>query len=65
LSVHAFTQLSLPVSISQVVIGGMSGAASVKRMAITNKRIIQQVIAGWTIGPLAGVAISFLLIRLI
>jgi phosphate/sulfate permease len=65
LSVHVFTELSLPVSISQVVIGGMSGAASVKRMAITNKRIIQQVIAGWTIGPLAGAVISFLLTRLI
>jgi PiT family inorganic phosphate transporter len=64
-SAHAFTQLSLPVSISQVVIGGMSGAASAKHMAITNKRIIQQVVAGWTIGPLAGLAVSFLLIRLI
>jgi PiT family inorganic phosphate transporter len=64
-SAHAFTQLSLPVSISQAVIGGMSGAASAKHMAITNKRIIQQVVAGWTIGPLAGLAVSFLLIRLI
>jgi phosphate/sulfate permease len=65
MSAHAFTQLSLPVSISQVVIGGMSGAASAKRMAITNKRIIQQVIAGWTIGPLAGMIVSFLLMKLI
>lgn len=65
MSAHVFTQLSLPVSISQVVIGGMSGAASAKRMAITNKRIIQQVIAGWTIGPLAGAVVSFLLMRLI
>jgi len=64
-SAHVFTQLSLPVSISQVVIGGMSGAASAKRMAITNKRIVQQVIAGWTIGPLAGAALSFLLMKLI
>jgi phosphate/sulfate permease len=65
MSAHIFTQLSLPVSISQVVIGGMSGAASAKRMAITNKRIIQQVIAGWTIGPLAGAIVSFLLMKLI
>jgi phosphate/sulfate permease len=64
-SAHVFTQLSLPVSVSQVVIGGMSGAASAKRMAITNKRIIQQVITGWTIGPFAGLVVSFLLIRLI
>jgi PiT family inorganic phosphate transporter len=65
MSVHVFTQLGLPVSISQVVIGGMSGAASVKHMSITNKRIIQQVIAGWTIGPLAGMVLSFLLMKAI
>jgi len=65
ISVHLFTQVGLPVSISQVVIGGMSGAASVKRIAITNKRIIQQIIAGWTIGPVAGAAISFLLTQII
>ncbi|MCJ7455531.1 anion permease [Candidatus Bathyarchaeota archaeon] len=65
LSVHLFTQLGLPVSISQVVIGGMGGAASVKRIAITNKRIIQQIIAGWTIGPLAGAIVSFLLAKVI
>ena len=64
-SAHLFTQLGLPVSISQAVIGGMTGAASVKRIAVTNKRIIQQVIAGWTIGPMAGAAISFLLTRII
>lgn len=65
LSVHLFTQLGLPVSISQVVIGGMGGTASVKRIAITNKRIIQQIIAGWTIGPLAGAIVSFLLAKVI
>lgn len=65
MSVHAFTQLGLPVSISQVVIGGMNGAASVKRVAITNKRIIQQVIAGWTVGPMAGAVLSFLLMKII
>jgi PiT family inorganic phosphate transporter len=65
MSVHAFTQLGFPVSISQAVIGGMNGAASTKRMAITNKRIIQQVMAGWTLGPLAGAIVSFLLMKVI
>lgn len=65
ISVHLFTQFGLPVSISQVVIGGMNGAASVKRIAITNKRIIQQVIAGWTVGPMAGAIVSFLLMKII
>ena len=64
-SAHLFTQFGVPVSISQVVIGGMGGAASVKRIAITNKRIIQQVIAGWTVGPMAGAIVSFLLMKII
>jgi len=63
-SAHLFTQFGLPVSISQAVIGGMSGAASAKRMTITNKRIIRQVIAGWTVGPIAGAIISFLLAKI-
>jgi len=64
-SVHLFTQLGLPVSMSQAVIGGMSGAASVKQIAIMNKRIVQQILAGWTVGPVAGAAISFLLTKAI
>jgi PiT family inorganic phosphate transporter len=63
IAVHLFTQLGLPVSVSQVVIGGMGGAASVKRIAIINKRMVQEIVAGWTVGPLAGAAISFLLTR--
>ena len=64
-SVHLFTQLGLPVSMSQAVIGGMGGGASVKQIVILNKRIIQQIVAGWTVGPLAGAAISFLLTKAI
>jgi phosphate/sulfate permease len=43
----------------------MEGAASVKPIAITNKRLLRQIVGGWTIGPLAGAAISFLLTKAI
>jgi PiT family inorganic phosphate transporter len=64
-SVHLFTELGLPVSMAQAVVGGMSGAASVKRIAIINKRIVQQIVFGWTVGPIAGAVISFLLTKAI
>jgi PiT family inorganic phosphate transporter len=64
-SVHLFTELGLPVSVSQAVIGGMSGAASVKQIAIINKRIVRQIVVGWTVGPIAGAVISFLLTKAI
>jgi len=64
LSVHLFTQVGLPVSISQVVIGGMTGAASVKQIAVVNKRIMRDIIIGWTAGPMAGAILAFLLMKL-
>jgi PiT family inorganic phosphate transporter len=65
LSVHLFTQLGLPVSISQVVVGGMTGAASVKQIAVVNRRIMRDIIAGWTVGPIAGAVFTFLLMKLL
>ncbi len=64
LSVHLFTQVGLPVSISQVVIGGMTGATSVKQIAVLNKRIMRDIIIGWTAGPMAGAILAFLLMKL-
>ena len=64
LSVHLFTQIGLPVSISQVVIGGMTGAASVKQIVVVNKRIMRDIIIGWTAGPMAGAILAFLLMKL-
>jgi phosphate/sulfate permease len=52
------------VSISQVVIGGMTGAASVKQIVMINKRIIRDIMTGWTVGPLAGAILTFLFMKL-
>jgi PiT family inorganic phosphate transporter len=64
LSTHLFTQLGMPVSTSQVVVGGMTGAASVKRYSITNRRTLLEIVSGWTVGPLAGAAIAFLILEI-
>lgn len=52
------TQLSIPVSISQCLIGGMFGAALTKRIAVINRRLALEVIVSWAVVPLAAFAVA-------
>jgi phosphate/sulfate permease len=47
------TQLAIPVSVSQCLIGGMFGAALTKKIAIVNRRLSLEVVASWVVIPLA------------
>ena len=47
------TQLAIPVSVTQCLVGGMFGAALTKRIAIVNRRLSLEVIASWVVIPLA------------
>ncbi len=56
------TQLGVPISVSQCLIGGMFGAALSKRIAIVNQRLSVEVIASWLVMPLAGFALAVVLV---
>jgi len=58
------TQLSIPISVSQCLIGGMFGAAFTKKIAIVNMRLSLEVVSSWVLVPLAAFAISALLVGL-
>lgn len=55
------TQLALPVSITQCLIGGMLGAALSRNVAIVNKRLVTETVSLWVVAPVVAVAASFLL----
>ena len=61
ITVHTFTQLGLPVSSCQALMGGVFGIRYAKKITIVNKRLIGQVVLGWFLAPGLGVAISYLL----
>lgn len=65
LTVHIFTQLGLPISISQASIGAILGLGLAKRMVIANRKIISEILVGWTLTPMAGLLAGFLLTRAI
>jgi PiT family inorganic phosphate transporter len=45
------TQLAIPVSISQCLIGGMFGAAFTKKIAIVNRRVSLEIVSSWILVP--------------
>jgi inorganic phosphate transporter, PiT family len=49
----AATQLAIPISVTQCLVGGMFGAAFTKKIAIVNRRLSLEVVASWVVIPLA------------
>ena len=56
------TQLGIPISVSQCLIGGMFGAAFTKRVAVVNRRIAVEVVSSWVLIPLAAFAFAAVLV---
>jgi inorganic phosphate transporter, PiT family len=55
------TELGLPISIGQCLLGGMVGAAFTKKVTVINRKIAFESVAFWAIGPLAAFGIAYLL----
>ncbi|MDG6917188.1 MAG: inorganic phosphate transporter [Nitrososphaerota archaeon] len=61
LLVWAGTQLALPVSITQCLIGGMLGAAFSRNVTIVNTRLVTETVSLWVVAPVVALAAAFLL----
>jgi PiT family inorganic phosphate transporter len=63
--VHGFTQVGMPVSISQAVVGGIFGAAVPRKIVVRNSRLVRELLLGWTASPLIGATLAFILASLL
>jgi phosphate/sulfate permease len=59
------TQLAIPVSVTQCLVGGMFGAAFTKRIAIINQRLALEVVASWMVIPLAAFFLALVITPLL
>ncbi len=59
------TQLSIPISVSQCLLGGMFGAAFTKKIAIVNRRLSLEVVSSWVVIPLAAFALAAVLVPIL
>ncbi len=60
-----FTALSVPVSLTQVVIGGMIGAGIAHRPSVVNRKELMNLIGGWAFATMVSVGLGFGLAYLI
>jgi phosphate/sulfate permease len=59
------TQLALPISISQCILGGMLGAAYSRVISAVNRRLVTETISLWVVAPLVAFALAYALGRLL
>jgi phosphate/sulfate permease len=58
------TQLTIPISISQCLIGGMFGAAFTKQISGINSRLAAESMASWLAVPVGAFLLALLLVQL-
>ncbi len=65
ITVHIFTQIGVPVSTSQAVVGAVAGVGIVKGMKAVNFKTLSNIAIGWVSTPTAAGIVSFVLSKLI
>ncbi len=63
ITVHVFTQVGVPVSTSQAIVGGVTGVGLVKGARTVSRKTLLEIAVGWVSTPLASGVIAYLMMR--
>ena len=63
ITVHLFTQVGVPVSTSQAIVGGVTGVGLVKGVRTVSRKTLLEIAVGWVSTPLSSGVIAYLLMR--
>jgi len=64
ITVEIFTQVGVPVSSSQAIVGGVAGIGLVKGVRTVSRRTLMKILIGWTATPLSAGIISYVLVNI-
>ena len=64
ITVHIFTQVGVPVSTSQAVVGGVTGVGLIKGAKTVSKKTLIEIGIGWISTPLSSGIIAYLMMRI-
>lgn len=62
-TVHLFTQVGVPVSTSQAIVGGVTGVGLKKGAKTVSKRTLIEIAMGWVSTPLSSGLVAYLMMR--
>ncbi|MBW1695883.1 MAG: anion permease [Deltaproteobacteria bacterium] len=61
ITVHVFTQVGVPVSTSQAIVGGVAGIGIIKGSGTVRKRTVIEIAIGWVSTPLSSGVLAYLM----
>ena len=64
LTVHIFTQVGVPVSTSQAIVGGVAGIGIIKGTRTIRRRTLIEIGIGWVSTPISSGVLAYLLMRI-
>jgi PiT family inorganic phosphate transporter len=64
ITVEIFTQVGVPVSSSQAIVGGVAGIGLVKGIRTLSKRTLMEIVIGWISTPISAGIISYVLVKI-
>jgi len=65
ITTHLFTQVGVPVSTSQAIVGAVAGIGIIKGSQTLRKKVILEIVAGWVSTPLFSGLMAYLLMRIV
>jgi len=65
LSLHLFTQIGVPVSSSQAIVGAVVGVGLVGDVQTVSVRMLARIAIGWIMTPVSGGLLAYLFIRIL
>jgi PiT family inorganic phosphate transporter len=64
LTVHLFTQVGVPVSTSQAIVGGVTGVGLMKGVKTVKRRTLVEIAIGWLSTPISSGVIAYYLMKI-
>jgi len=64
ITVHLFTQVGIPVSTSQAIVGGVAGVGFIKGSKTVKKRTLIEIAIGWVSTPLSTGVLAYLIMKI-
>jgi PiT family inorganic phosphate transporter len=64
ITIHIFTQVGVPVSASQAIVGAVVGVGIIKDVKTVRKRMLVEIGIGWISTPLLSGLLSYVIIKI-
>ncbi|MCD4652342.1 inorganic phosphate transporter family protein [bacterium] len=60
ITIHIYTQIGIPVSSSQAIVGAVAGIGFIRGIKALNRKVMRQIFLGWLFTPIIAALVAFI-----